>query len=290
MKPTPLNNTQTVHFENYKIENTTNYSEKSSYKSKLKDPYGIVPNGPYKVFALEKRIILIQVLFYFIISLLSAIAITLIATNSLKKIKLIEEDYKWSWFIIPAIVLIFSLYKFSVRWIEHSSIKKSLNNYREELKRNAQSVPASIANLYKKLVKQQIHHNWMTIFCVFYVGLAALFFWYFQDKNFNDVILNFEAFINKITPSPTYLSIVLTIIVVLSIVILIVLSIARKKRLSDIQEYFGFQVIKDTEVDQLKIRMNRIYMRLFFLSIAILLVIPAIILLILKRTIFGKRK
>ncbi|MGZ9413499.1 MSC_0882 family membrane protein [Mycoplasma sp. 480] len=288
MKITPLNNTETVRFTHFKVAETDKKQPK--YKSSYKDPENVIPTGAYKIFALENKIILSMLLFYSIMILIISILITLIATNSFKAMKIVDRDYSWSWFIIPVGLLSYSFFKFIMKLIEFSSIKKALKFYRIELEKNTQAIPTFIAQLYKKLIKQQIHHNWFLVFSIFYMGIFTLFIWYFKDKNYHDIFLNFKAWISALSPNPQLLSIILSLIILGNIVIWAILTIARKKRTNDIQDYFGYQIVKDTEIDQMKIKMNKGYLKLFFLSIAIILILPIITLLIVKRIILKRKK
>ncbi|UWD34243.1 MSC_0882 family membrane protein [Mesomycoplasma molare] len=287
MKWKPLNNTDTVNFANIKKEQI-NLQDINSAKV-YKDPEQIIPTGVYKIFARESKILKIFLIFYLFIFLVSASLIALIYTNTLKTIGFVKTDFEWSWLIIPILIASYSIFKFIIKFLDFSSMKKSEKLYRNELTINPQALPTSIANLYKRLTKQQIHHNWFLIFTFFYIGLFALAVWYFSDKVYLNGLLNFEKWIQLMTPNPEFLSIILGLSLLGNLVIWTLLTISRKKRLNDIQDYFGYQIVKDTEIDAIKIKMNKGYLKLFVLTILVLLVIPIIVLLLVKKFIL-KRK
>ena len=80
-------------------------------KNRLKDPQGIIPNGIYKVFSLEKSVKLASIISSLIIFIISAIFITLFITSPFLFINTTNnEKIKWGWYIIPSIGIVLTFY------------------------------------------------------------------------------------------------------------------------------------------------------------------------------------
>ncbi|SYV89667.1 Uncharacterised protein [Metamycoplasma alkalescens] len=67
------------------------------------------------------------------------------------------------------------------------------------------------------------------------------------------------------------------------ILVFIIATIYRKKKITDIQVYFGDEVMSYEEFNKEKTNAYKFWAKIFFLSVLILLVIPIIILLIIAR-------
>lgn len=288
MKIKPIFDTSTIRFANNFAAELEKKEITHKKKKISKDPEGVIPNGIYKVFHFEKRLQLFQILLSLIIFLFGVILITTLVTNVWKTLGWTKEEFKWYWLIIPSIISFLAFAKICIALIDFSSLKKSMVAYRDDLKREETHIPGTIAILYKKIVLKQINHNWLTIFIVFYLSLFTLIFWLLRDQVWLNGLLNFKKWIHNSFPNPNFTSLILAFVVLGTIVLHILFFIFRKKRLSDIQAFFGHQVMKETEIENLKIQRNKTYLRLFLLSIAIVLIIPILTLLLLKK--FLKRR
>jgi Mg2+/citrate symporter len=60
-------------------------------------------------------------------------------------------------------------------------------------------------------------------------------------------------------------------------------TIFRKKRIIDIQSFFGNEVISQIEIQKTTSDMNKAYRKIFFLSILTILIIPLIIKVIISK-------
>ncbi|MBN3534936.1 MSC_0882 family membrane protein [Mycoplasma procyoni] len=282
----PLNSNDTIKFSATKQE--TNAKELN--KKAVEDPLGVVPKGAYRVFALEGKLLIAHIIFWGVILLFLGIGASLYFTNSLGYLGVDTKKWTWTWLIIPIAIGLFSFYKFFASIINFSSIRRSLKIYRSELRKDVQALPSAIARLFKKITFVQIKHNWLTIFFVFYTGLAAFLIWILQDKKFLWDVLNFEKWIHALTPNPDFLALMMAISIGVVLVIWIVLTLFRRGRTNDIAEYFGFQIEKDTNIEEIKSKKNKFYLKLFLLSIAIVTIIPIIAALIIKRFVLGRKK
>jgi len=56
-----------------------------------------------------------------------------------------------------------------------------------------------------------------------------------------------------------------------------VLAIQRKRRLLEIDSYFGEQIMPQTDIDSIKTTENKMFRRLFIISLMVFLIIPIVI-------------
>jgi|GEM_PF-1988960 hypothetical protein len=79
---------------------------------------------------------------------------------------------------------------------------------------------------------------------------------------------------------------VLCAIMLVSLILHIALTIFRKKRLVDIQSFFGNEVMDYNDLQEKKSKAHRFYAKIFFISILVLLIIPFIIYIVLRKTVW----
>ena len=63
-------------------------------------------------------------------------------------------------------------------------------------------------------------------------------------------------------------------------------TIFRKKRTVDIQSFFGNEVMDYNELQEKKSKAHKFYAKIFLISILLILVLPFIIYIILKKTVW----
>ncbi|MGL4343029.1 MAG: MSC_0882 family membrane protein [Metamycoplasmataceae bacterium] len=238
----------------------------------IKDPKGIIPNGIYKVFEYEKRRQIATMIFSFILIILQIILISLLVT--------VFSNYSWVWYIPLTLFLVIFGLKFVMTSLDFFSLKKSVTTYRENLLNDSRTTPPFISKLYLKLHFQQVNHNWITIFALFYGSIALLVFWWLKDASW--WIFEFSKWINDLGPSPQTIGFITLSILIFILFVYIYLTIFRKKRIIDIQSFFGNEVISQLEIDKMVRERNKTFRRFFFLSILTILVLPIIIKIILK--------
>ncbi len=237
----------------------------------VKDPGGTIPNGIYKVISWERIRQTLTLALSFTIMLASIILIILYALV-----------YKTAavGFVIPTLVLIASLWKASSTFLERNWLKRSVQRYREDLKIGISSTPPFISRMYLQLHKKQIAHNWLTFSLMFYGGIGTLLLWWLKD--FSWWWLHFDKWINALFSNPTLMVWIFTASLIAVAVIHVMLSIQRKKRLLEIDSYFGSQMMPQSDIDSLKQTQNKMFRRIFIISVLVILIIPMVSLLILK--------
>lgn len=242
-------------------------------KSKiLKDPKGIIPNGIYKVFEYEKRRQIITSIICGLLSIAFMILLSLLIAKVL--------DYHWITYVPLIFFLALAMTKMILTLIELSSLKKSISFYRESLARNSRTTPPFISKLYIKLNLQQVSHNWFAIFSLFYGTIVLIIFWWLKDVNW--WIFDFKKWINDLGPDPMLICYLSFAILVSIMIIFILLTIFRKKRIIDIQAFFGNEVISQVEIEKMAIERNKALRKIFFFSILFILILPIIIRIIWK--------
>ncbi|MTH75918.1 MSC_0882 family membrane protein [Metamycoplasma hominis] len=273
-------------FENHMVEDSMNTQNLQQISYKIKDPQKIIPNGIYSVFQREMNIKKISILWNFSILFLSVIAILLLyfLPNLFNFSNAKDFKIKWAWYIIPAIFIVISLTRFTIELIELSGIHKSIDMYRITIKNGATSTPPFIALLYKKLMIRQVRQTWAVVAIVFYIGVFIGIFWGLKDAKWG--LLDWQKWIHNTFPKPEILIYVLCGIIGLVLILFIFSTIFKKKRMVDIQSFFGNeQGMNFVELDESKRKAHIFYAKIFFISIAVLIVLPFIIYIILKKTV-----
>ena len=254
-------------------------------KSRLKDPQGIIPNGIYKVFSLEKSVKLASIITSLIIFLISGILIALFATSPSLFINTANnEKIKWGWYIIPSIAIVLTFYLMTIELIELIGISRSVIAYRDSIKLGAISTPPFITLLYRKLILKQVRRTWLVVAIIFYVGIFTLIFWGLKDVKWKH--LDFKKWIHNSFPNPELVIYILCAIMAAVLALHISFTIFRKKRTVDIQSFFGNEVMDYNELQEKKSKAHKFYAKIFLISILLILVLPFIIYIILKKTVW----
>lgn len=254
-------------------------------KNRLKDPQGIIPNGIYKVFSLEKSVKLASIITSLIIFLISGILIALFATSPSLFINTANnEKIKWGWYIIPSIAIVLTFYLMTIELIELIGISRSVIAYRDSIKLGAISTPPFITLLYRKLILKQVRRTWLVVAIIFYVGIFTLIFWGLKDVKWKH--LDFKKWIHNSFPNPELVIYILCAIMAAVLALHISFTIFRKKRTVDIQSFFGNEVMDYNELQEKKSKAHKFYAKIFLISILLILVLPFIIYIILKKTVW----
>ena len=262
----------------FEIINVTNVKANPIKSNKLKDPEGIIPSAMFRIINWEKKRQLFILGINLIIFLL-ALSMTLVYSFHVYNVI-------WLAYSIPAIMGVWSISRVSLMWLERSALNRSVDRYRENLKSGLQSVPPFIPKLYKSLHLNQVKHNWLTFSFIFYVGLLTLLLW--SLKNFSWWIFDFETWINSLFHNPNLMVMMLTTSLILVSLFHIIFAIERKKKVIEIDSFFGESLIPMSDLELMKMEKNKAYRRIFVISVMIVLVIPMIVKWTIK--ILRKRK
>ncbi len=268
----PIYNTGTITF----IESPEKVTLKKIDSTYVKDPEGVIPNGIYKVFKSEKNKQKFLIVFTSVILLGLIIYIALLSSVYLHKVN-------HFWFVPGTICFLLTLWKFISVLLDTRALSKSVALYRESLLAGSRLTPPFISNLYIKLFKNQARQNWIVIAFMFYGTIFTLLFWWLKDVNW--WVFTFKDWIHNITHNPELVGFFLIAILVLTLAFHIYFTVYRKKRIIDIQSFFGNEVISQPEIDEIVRKKNKLYRRIFFISILVILVIPFIVWIIYKKLI-----
>lgn len=268
----PIYNTGTITF----IDSPEKINLKKIDSSYIKDPEGIIPNGIYKVFKHEKNKQKFLLIFNSILLLGVSIYIVLLSTIYLKTINIF-------WLVFGAIAFCLISWKFISTILDTFHLKKSIEIYRDSLIAGSRLTPPLISNLYINLYKRQTRQNWIVITFLFYGTLFTLIFWWLKDVNW--WIFKFKDWIHNLTKNPDIVGICLISVLLLTIIMHIYFTVYRKKRIIDIQSFFGNEVISQTEINEMISKKSKLYRRAFFISILVILVLPFIGWIIYKKFI-----
>ncbi len=264
----PLNDTATVKL------NISEVSVKSLQTPKLRtDKDDIIPNGIYKVIRWE---IFRQ---RFTLAFSSALLIAMIILISLYATIFAAG---WAGYIIPAIVTIFTLFKFLKTLQEFGWLGKATRIYREDLKVDlgTSTTPPFISRIYIELHKKQITHNWLTFALLFYGGLLTILLWWLKDVSW--WIFEFKQWIHSLFSNPTLMSWLFTAALIIIVVMHIIFMIQRRSRILDINAYFGQNITPESEISVIRQERNKFYRRIFIVSVIVILVIPLVVKMILR--------
>ena len=262
----PMYDTSTIKFVNPVVSETKKLEKKS-----VTDPNGVIPNGIYKVINWERYRQLATIAISGLVAIASLIMIVLYFT---------VFSSMWVSLIIPSATLLGSMYKLMITLGERKYLIKSLRRYREDLAIGLVDAPPFISRLYGSLHKKQVRHNWITFSMMFYGGLFTLVLWWLKDSSW--WIFNFDKWIHALFSNPDLMVILFTVSLGLIVTLYIVLTIQRKKRLMEIDSYYGSQMMSQTELETLKQGMNKSYRRIFIISLMVLFIVPIVVKMVLK--------
>ena len=235
-----------------------------------------IPNGIYKVIRWER------IRQWFTIGLNISIVTAAIILTILYATVL---DVSWIAYSVPIILFLLSGWKLLTTLFERGRLNRSVERYKEDLRIGLDTTPPFIANLYMSLHTKQVAHNWLTMFTLFYGGIATLLLWWLKDVSW--WIFDFKSWIEGMFSNPTTMAWLFTTLLLTVSVLHIVFAIQRNKRIQEINSYFGTAIASTSDIETMKQSKNKMYRRLFIISIMVVLVIPILVRFILK---FTKRK
>ncbi len=263
MKLQPINQQETITFSN-----TTTFNKPSLKRVKKVqlDPEEIIPSGVFGVIKWEMGRQLVT-------AILSAILLLACSIIIIMQVEVWKSGPMM--YIPPTVFGLIGLYKFSMSLIESNEIKKSIKIYRQDIKVGLTSTPPFISKLFINFHKKQIAHNWITFSMIFYGGISVLLLWWLKDVNW--WIFDFKLWIQKWMGNPTLIASLMSASLLVIVVIHIAFAIMRRKRISDMNMYFGQGMATQSEIEEIKTNKNKFYRRLFLISLLVLLVIPMIV-------------
>ncbi len=269
MKLTPINNDDTITFIN--TSTFTKTIIKPPKPRVVSDSKGLIPNGIYGVIRWER-------IRQIVTMILSGVLLTTIAI--LIALGTIVWDFGPLTYITTTIVGLMTLYRFSISTVEFFNLKKSVTRYRQDIQIGLTSTPPFISKMYIGMHKKQIAHNWITFSLLFYGGISTLILWWLKDTSW--WILEFDVWIKNWMGNPSLIATLMSITLLIIAVTHIVFAIQRRKRINDMNLYFGQELAPESQIEEIKSIRNKAYRRMFVISLIIIFIIPMIILLILK--------
>lgn len=266
----PIYDTGTITF----MDAPKNITFKKIDSTFVKDPKGIIPNGIYKVFKHEKNKQLFLLILNFIFISFFTITLSLFST-------IWKDKVHWFWYVPIIIANACVLVKFVYVSLDAKHLSSSVKMYRDSLMAGSKLTPPFISSLYIKLFKKQTLQNWIVIAFIFYGTIITLLFWWLKDVDW--WIFHFKQWIADLTKNPELVGGIMISILVFVLLMHIYFTVYRKKRIIDIQSFFGNEVISQVEIDSIVSQKNKTYKRIFFMSILIILVFPFIARIIYKK-------
>ncbi|PAF55018.1 MSC_0882 family membrane protein [Mycoplasmopsis agassizii] len=289
----PLNDTSTVNIITPSEQMQKIYLETTTFQ---KPPNEIIPNGLYRVFRFERFFdVFMMVALSMVILTMAAIIIVntirpdLLLTPTIKQELTINVAENTTLqpliaiYIITGLVIFAAFAKIISVAIDFSSIKRSMEQYRNNLKNEDYSSPAYIDNLYKRLIVGQVNHNWITIHLLWFGGLfVAILFglknadWSIGEPGGVYLPITWNIWIKNAFIDPDLVVTLFVTILLAWIVTHIVFFLVRKKRKMDIESFFAKSQLADTETSQKWVsRTRKIWFTTFLILNLILIVIPA---------------
>ena len=265
MSIVPLNGDKTLEIS---IPTVTDIDPKSKV---IADPLDEMPNGIYRVVKWEN----VRMLFVIVFSLL-----VLFASTTLLLLDIYAWDTSWVAYLIPTPFILFSFLYLLMTLFDFRNLKKSIEIYRRDLKMGLTSTPPFVVKIYRSLIVKQIRHNWISFFLILHIGITTILLWWLKDTSW--WIFEFDKWIHKLFKDPTMMSWIFTISLILVAVYLIVMTIQRKRRMVEMDAYFGVNIISPGEVESIKESKNKTYRRLFVIYLMILIIIPFVVKLVLR--------
>ncbi len=268
----PIYNTGTITF----VESPEKITLKKIDSSYVKDPEGVIPNGIYKVFKHEKNKNNFLLCFTSLLTFTSILLIVIFAT-------VLKNIINPFWYFPVSLGGVLAAWKLITILLNIKHLSQSIAIYRESLLAGSRLTPPFISNLYIKLFKSQARQNWIVIAFLFYGIIFTLLFWWLKDVNW--WIFKFKEWINDITSNPEWIGFMLIAILSITLIMHIFFTTYRKKRIIDIQSFFGNEVISQVEIDEIVKNKNKVYRRAFFISILVILILPFVGWIIYKKLI-----
>lgn len=230
-----------------------------------------IPNGIYRVIKWEKTRQLFTISLNIALIITAAILVILYQLNF---------NVTWIAYTVPTAIFLLSGWKLFSTIFERKALKRDVIRYKEDLKIGLESTPQFIARMYMKLHEKQVAHNWFTIATLFYGGTTTLLLWWLKDVSW--WIFDFKQWISNMFDNPTTMAWLFTILLLGVSILHIIFAVQRKKRILEIDSYFGGALAPQSEIESIKQARNKTYRRIFLISIMIILIIPMVVKFVTK--------
>ncbi|AGR41995.1 MSC_0882 family membrane protein [Spiroplasma diminutum] len=260
--------------------NNYNAYDQNSYQQRMKNA-NIVPKEIGKEIRSEK----LRIFIVFLIGTVGIISASFMLAIYYKSgadgtfLGMTRDKVMYPFFSI--ILLIVSTGFFLTSLTDFGFLYSNVKKYERDLLFGKELVPYFITRNYRSLISRSIYLNWIA-FCVYIFGAISLAIMYGMDsKKGTDVYFFFW----KIGQLKSLESEIKTNVVVLFVTLIVhVLNIVTTRtRKNNIIGYYGYEIIPQHEIKEIKKKANKVCMIIFFTTMAIILFLIVIPWLIIRK-------
>ncbi|WP_339021528.1 MSC_0882 family membrane protein [Spiroplasma endosymbiont of Atherix ibis] len=177
------------------------------------------------------------------------------------------------------LLLIFSLGFFAISLTDFGFIFSNVKKYSRDLYYGKESVPYFITRNYRSLISRAVYLNWIA-FCIYIFGAISLGIMYGLQSQVETFYFLFWKIQLKSLNSEIQTNIIV-LFVTLTIHILNIVTTRTRK--NNIIGYYGYEIIPQQEIKEIRKRANKICMIIFFITLAIILFLIVIPWLIIRK-------
>ncbi|ASP28511.1 hypothetical protein SCORR_v1c07390 [Spiroplasma corruscae] len=272
---------QNYNYANASANNYNSYKKDNSYKKRLKEA-SIIPKEIGREIRSEK----LRVFILFMVGSIGIIITSLMLAiyyktdeNISKFIGVQKEKVMYPFFSI--LLLIISVGFFGVSLTDFTLLFSNVRKYERDLIMGNESIPYFITRNYKALISRAIYINWIC-FSTYIFGSIILGILYSLQSQAGKTayILFWDIGTLKTLQSEITVNIIILLVALLVHVFNIITTRNRK---NNIISYYGYEIIPEQEIKNIKKRANKICIIIFCVVMLLLLFLILIPWLIIRR-------
>ncbi|AGR40990.1 MSC_0882 family membrane protein [Spiroplasma taiwanense] len=271
---------------NYSLNSANQYNpySQSSYRNRLQSS-NIIPKPISKEIRSEK----FRLFFMFIFGTVGIITSSLMLAVYYKTVgtenKIIGLDYTSVMYpFFSILLLIIAIAFFGVSLTDYTLLYSNVKKYERELLLGNESVPYFITRNYRSLISRAVYLNWFSFsfYIISAIILGCLYGLQAQHETGNTEIYILFWKIGELKSLESEITI--TIIILFTVLAIHVANIVTSRsRKNNIISYYGYEVIPQQEIKEIKKRANKICLIIFFVTLAIILFLIVIPWLIIRK-------
>ncbi|AKU80048.1 hypothetical protein STURON_00802 [Spiroplasma turonicum] len=280
------NNYQNMNFNNvnYAPSSSNNYNPyriDNTYKKRLKEA-SIIPKEIGREIKSEK----LRVFLLFVVGLVGILTTSLMLAvyyktdDSISKfIGLKKEQVMYPFFSI--LLLIISVGFFGISLTDFTLLFSNVKKYERDLLMGNESIPYFITRNYKALISRSIYINWIC-FSTYIFGSIVLGILYTLQTQAGKTAYVLFWTIGTLKTLESEITVNIIVLLV-ALLVHVVNIISTRNRKNNIISYYGYEIIPEQEIKNIKKRANKICIIIFCIVILLLLFVILIPWLIIRR-------
>ncbi|QSF13749.1 MSC_0882 family membrane protein [Mycoplasma sp. Mirounga ES2805-ORL] len=281
------------------VQNNHEFGFSNTSAKVYRDPKNQISPRAYKVVRSEKILKLTLMLIHYIIMFLAIGMFLITYAPKITSYKILFDKVYNGYLFLFATVAFIAFCFGTKNLIEKAQWAKTIQRYRDAISIGDYASSNTFHNAYRKIVLKDVNLTWGLIFILTYQGIiTAIIYGLYVSGSWDlttkvlEIHFNWPAWLDGSFKNTVAFCIISGSIMIGLIIAFSVIILFDKKRLGDIDEFFGEKSIEiHDQIEKAKKERNKMWLRIYVVLVVLTILLPiAIFLVALWRSIRKKKK